>query len=141
MKFIVMLRGSQAGYDAMNGKTSEGYPAWSQDDLKTMFDYMEAINDDLSESGEFVDGQGLAEPKQAKLVTATPDGTPVVSDGPYGETKEVLAGYWIVDVERPERAYEIAARAYVCPVPEGTRPDAPVVVQPVASAEQAGYEV
>jgi hypothetical protein len=141
MKFIIMLRGNQAAYDAMNGKASEDYPAWSEGDLKAMFDHMSAINDDLSESGEFVDGQGLAEPKQAKLVTAAPDGTPVVSDGPYGETKEVLAGYWIVDVERPERAYEIAARAHSCPVPEGTRPDAPVVVQPVSSAEEAGSEV
>lgn len=136
-----MLMGNQAAYDAMNGKPSPGQPAWSAGDLKAMFEHMNAINDDLSESGEFVDGQGLAEPKQTKLVTADANGAPVVSDGPYGETKEVLAGYWIVDVERPERAYEIAARAHACPLPAGSPAAGPLLVQQLASADQAGFEV
>jgi len=133
MKYMLLLLGKQADYDAMGGASREGSPAWTENDLKAMFEHMGAINDDLAEAGEFVDGQGLAEPKQARLVTAAADGTPVVSDGPYGETKEVLSGYWIVDVPNFERAAEIAARAYRCPVPEGS-PDYPVVVHPLGGA-------
>ncbi|MEV6316923.1 YciI family protein [Streptomyces sp. NPDC051776] len=140
MKFIIMLTGKQAAYDAMNGKATEGIPAWTEGDLKAMFDHMGALNDDLSARGELVDAQGLVEPKQAKLVTAAADGTPIVSDGPYGESKEVLAGYWLVDVESPERAYEIAARAHRCPVPEGTADDPPVIVRPVGDPDQTGTE-
>lgn len=130
MKYMLMVLGTQADYEAMAGKASEGSPAWSEQQLKAMFEHMGSLNDDLAEAGEFVDGQGLAEPRQARFVTAAADGTPVVSDGPYGEAKEVLAGYWIVDVPNFERAAEIAARAYACPVPEGS-PNYPVVVHPV----------
>ncbi|MGW0392016.1 YciI family protein [Streptomyces sp. NPDC003042] len=138
MKYMLMLLGKQSDYDAMAGKASADSPAWSEADLKAMFDHMGALNDDLAEVGELVDGQGLAEPKRARFVTAGPDGTPVVSDGPYGETKEVLAGYWIVDVPDFARAAEIAARAHACPVPEGT-PNYPVVVHPVG--EGTGTEI
>lgn len=131
MKYMLMLMSAQKYYDAMSGNPSPGAPAWTENELKAMFQHMGAINDDLAASGELVDAQGLAEPSQTRLVTAGADGSPVVSDGPYGETKEVLAGYWIVDVETPERAYEIAARAYSCPVPEGSDPEPPVIVRPV----------
>ncbi|MFE9480736.1 YciI family protein [Streptomyces spororaveus] len=132
MKYMLMVLGKQADYDAMGGAANSDSPGWSEADLKAMFDYMGALNDDLAESGEWVDGQGLADPRHARLVTAAPDGTPVISDGPYGEAKEVLAGYWIVDVVDFDRAAEIAARAYACPVPEGA-PNYPVVVHPVDS--------
>ncbi|MFD3937367.1 YciI family protein [Streptomyces sp. NPDC058611] len=133
MKYMLMVLGKQSDYEAMAGRASEGSPAWSEADLKAMFDHMGALNDDLAEAGELVDGQGLAEPRQARLVTAGADGAPVVTDGPYGETKEVLAGYWIVDVPDFARAAEIAARAHACPVPEGA-PNSPVVVHPVGGA-------
>ncbi|MFG2987831.1 YciI family protein [Streptomyces sp. NPDC048257] len=132
MKYMLMVLGKQADYDAMGGAANIDSPGWSEADLKAMFDYMGALNDDLAESGEWVDGQGLADPRQARLVTAAGDGSPVISDGPYGEAKEVLAGYWIVDVADFDRAAEIAARAYACPVPEGA-PNYPVVVHPVDS--------
>ncbi|MFJ6482422.1 MULTISPECIES: YciI family protein [unclassified Streptomyces] len=132
MKYMLMVLGKQADYDAMGGTANSDGPGWSEADLKAMFDYMGALNDDLAESGEWVDGQGLAHPRHARLVTAAADGSPVISDGPYGEAKEVLAGYWIVDVADFDRAAEIAARAYACPVPEGA-PNYPVVVHPVDS--------
>ncbi|MGW7347221.1 YciI family protein [Streptomyces sp. NPDC054854] len=138
MKYMLMVLGNQADYDSMGGKGSAGNPAWSEADVKAMFDHMNALNDDLAESGEWVDGQGLTEPRRTRLVSAGADGSPVVSDGPYGETKEVLAGYWIVDVADFARAAEIAARAYACPVPEGA-PNHPVVVRPVD--EGAGTEM
>ncbi|WP_338423498.1 YciI family protein [Streptomyces gobiensis] len=136
---MIMLHGTQAAYDAMKGIASRENPAWTEADLKAMFDHMGALNNELTEAGELVDGQGLSEPRQARLVTADTDGTPVVSDTPYGETGEVLAGYWVVDVESIDRATEIAARAYRCPVPEGTY-NPPVVVQPIPESG-AGFEM
>ncbi|WP_374777992.1 YciI family protein [Streptomyces sp. NBC_01310] len=130
MKYMLMVLGKQGDYDAMLGRASGNGPAWSEAELKAMYEHMGALNAELVESGEWVDGQGLTEPRQARLVTAGADGAPVISDGPYGEAKEVLAGYWIVDVPDFARAAEIAARAYACPAPEGA-PNYPVVIQPV----------
>ncbi|TDC11365.1 hypothetical protein E1265_29910 [Streptomyces sp. 8K308] len=133
MKYLVMVYGKQADYDAMNGQATPGHPAWSQADLRAMFAFMESLNNDLAESGELVEGQGLTEPKQAIVITGGPDGKPVVSDGPFGETKEVLAGYWVLDCASAERVTEIAKRVYECPAPEDSIvPD--VVVRPIAEA-------
>ena len=68
------------------------------------------------------------------MVRARKDGTPEVTDGPFAEAKEFLAGYWIVDVERPERAYEIAARASAAPGPGGAPMNMPIEVREVMSA-------
>ncbi|WP_327281510.1 MULTISPECIES: YciI family protein [unclassified Streptomyces] len=133
MKYLVMVQGAQADYDAMNGKASAHSPAWSEQELRAMFAYMSAINDDLAESGEFIDGQGLVEPAKTRFVTADAEGRPVVSDGPYGETKEVLAGYWVLDCASLERVTEIAARVAQCPAPAGA-PVFPVVIRPIDEA-------
>ena len=130
MKYLVMVQGTQADYEAMRGKASANSPAWSEEELQTMFAYMGAINDDLSESGELVDGQGLAEPAQARHVTLGEDGKAVITDGPYGETKELLAGYWVLECENLERVTEIADRVARCPQPAGA-PDYPVVIRPI----------
>ncbi|MEV7520374.1 YciI family protein [Streptomyces sp. NPDC091371] len=134
MKYLVMVQGAQADYDAMNGKASAHSPAWSEQELRAMFAYMNAINDDLAESGEFVDAQGLVEPARTRFVTADSEGRPVVTDGPYGETKEVLAGYWVLDCASLERVTEIAARVARCPVPAGS-PDYPVVIRQIGEAD------
>ncbi|MEU6473752.1 YciI family protein [Streptomyces massasporeus] len=130
MKYLVMVQGTQADYDAMRGKASADSPAWSEEELQTMFAYMGAINDDLAESGELVDGQGLAEPAQTRHVTLGDDGKAVITDGPYGETKELLAGYWVLECESLERVTEIADRVARCPQPAGA-PDYPVVIRPI----------
>ncbi|MFE9629796.1 YciI family protein [Streptomyces sp. NPDC006463] len=135
MKYMLMVLGKQADYEAMSGKASGDRPAWSAAELKAMFDHMGALNDELDAAGELVDAQGLAEPRQARLVTADADGAPVVSDVPYGEKSAVIAGYWVVDVPDFGRAAEIAARAQACPVPEGA-PTYPVVVHPVGDAPE-----
>lgn len=132
-KYLVMIFGSQADYNAMNGKASEGHPVWSQQDLQAMFQFMESINNDLAESGEFIDGQGLGEPSQSVVITSGPNGAPVVSDGPYGETREVLAGYWVLDCASVERVTEIAKRVHRCPLPAGTAPS-DVVIRPIDEA-------
>ncbi|MEW2084621.1 YciI family protein [Streptomyces sp. NPDC005283] len=130
MKYLVMVQGSQADYEAMRGQASEHSPAWSEKELQAMFAFMREVNNDLSESGEFVDGHGLAEPAQTRFVSAGKDGRPVITDGPYGETKELLAGYWVLDCESLERVTEIAARIATCPGPEGA-PPYPVVIRPI----------
>ncbi|MEU2108294.1 YciI family protein [Streptomyces sp. NPDC019507] len=130
MKYLVMVQGSQADYEAMTGHASSGSPAWSEKDLQAMFSHMEAINNDLAESGELVDAQGLVEPARTRLVSLDDEGRPVVSDGPYGETKELLAGYWVLDCASLERVTEIAVRVARCPVPEGAT-DYPVVIRPI----------
>ncbi|MET7442125.1 YciI family protein [Streptomyces sp. NPDC004082] len=130
MKYLVMVQGTQADYEAMQGKPSDTSPAWSEQEIQAMYAYMGAVSDDLSESGELLDAQGLAEPARTRLVAAGKDGAPVITDGPYGETKEVLAGYWLVECESLDRVTEIAARVTRCPGPEGAT-DHPVVIRPV----------
>jgi hypothetical protein len=95
-----------------------------------MYAYMGAINDDLSESGELVDGNGLAEPAQTRLVTVGEDGRTVITDGPYSETKELMAGYWVLECASLERVTEIADRVTRCPLPEGAANRA-VVIRPI----------
>ncbi|MFE0172102.1 YciI family protein [Streptomyces sp. NPDC059002] len=133
MKYLVMVQGSQADYEAMAGKPSGNSPAWSEQELQAMFAFMGEINNDLAESGELIDGQGLTEPAQARFVSKDKDGRPVITDGPYGETKEVLAGYWLLECESLERVTEIARRILECPGPEGMV-EPPVVIRPVQSA-------
>ncbi|MGW0826524.1 YciI family protein [Streptomyces sp. NPDC002845] len=130
MKYLMMVQGTQADYEAMQGNANAHSPAWSEKELQAMYAYMSAINDDLSETGEMIDGQGLAEPAQTRHVSLGKDGKPVITDGPYGETKELLAGYWVLDCASLERVTEIAERVARCPVPEGA-PDYPVVIRPI----------
>ncbi|WP_419992378.1 YciI family protein [Streptomyces boninensis] len=137
MKYLVMIYGTQADYEAMSGKASPGVPAWTPADMQAMFAHMESINNDLAETGEIVDGNGLGAPKQAIVVTGGPGGSTVVTDGPYGETKEVLAGYWVLDCASDERVTEIAKRVNECPVPEGTKPSQ-VVIRQIMEAPPEG---
>jgi hypothetical protein len=136
MKYLVMVQNSQADYEAMSGKGSDGSPAWSEQDVQTMYDFMSALNKDLAESGEWVDGNGLTEPAQTRLVSAGKDGRAAITDGPFIETKEMLAGYWVLDCESLERVTEIAARVIQCPMPAGA-PAYPVVIRPIQDAAGA----
>jgi hypothetical protein len=88
--------------------------SWPQKDIKAHIAFMMSFGKKLGESGELVAAEGLSGPDQAKLVRAGQDGKPI-TDGVFPEAKEFLAGYWIVDVESPERAYEIAAQASAAP--------------------------
>jgi hypothetical protein len=92
---------------------------WPQQDIKAHMDFLKAFNKDLSDAGEFVRTEGLGGPEHIKLVRANKNGTPAITDGPFPESKEVLAGYWIIDVDSPQRAYELAARVSAAPGPGG----------------------
>ena len=132
MKYLVMVQGSQADYEAMQGKGNEHSPAWTQEEVQAMYAFMGALNDDLAESGEMVDGQGLTEPAKTRFVGLGEDGRSVITDGPYSETKELLAGYWVLDCASLERVTEIAERVLQCPQPAGA-PTHPVVIRPIDS--------
>src|ERR1700732_4426957 len=88
---------------------------WSPGDIKAHIEFQQVLNQQLLESGELVDAQGLAGPEQAKFVVSDGASAPVITDGPYPESKELLAGYRLVDVETLEGAIEIAAQASAAP--------------------------
>lgn len=106
--------------------------SWPPEDFKAHMEYWDRLNRDISEAGEWVDVQGLTPPGEAKLVRAGRNGEPV-TDGPFPEAKEFLAGYWIVDVDTPQRAYEIAAKASAAPGPGGAALNMSIEVRQVMS--------
>lgn len=134
MKYMILMTASQQNYDALAGK-SDTLPNWSPSDIQAMLDHMDAVNEELQQAGEWVDAQGLTEPKDARRVQLE-GGELVVTDGPYAETKEVLAGYWIVDCDSLERATEIAERVARCPFPAGFPTGVPVDIRPVGEAPE-----
>ena len=123
MKYILMMNTMRAG---------QNVPAWPKQDLQAHIAFMRTLAKDLSDSGELVSAEGLAFPDQAKLVRAGKDGLPI-TDGVFPESKEFLAGYWIVDVDSAERAYAIAARASAAPGPGGAPLNMPIEVRQVMS--------
>lgn len=136
MKYMISLPSNQRDYDALAGKPSPGYPAWKPEELQAMYDFMTTLNADLEAAGEFVDGQGLDDPAHARRVQLKPSGELVVTDGPFAETTEVIAGYWIVDVGGIDRATEIATRITKCPVPEGTTQPVNVDIRPIGEGPE-----
>jgi hypothetical protein len=123
MKFILMMTGTKADW--------EGYAKWSKEDLQRNAAFMQSFSRELKDSGVFVATEGLGWPNQAKLVRAGKNGEPV-TDGIFPETKEFLAGYWIIDVESAEQAYKIAAKASAAPGPGG-QTGMPIEVRQVLS--------
>ncbi|MEV6771819.1 YciI family protein [Nocardia sp. NPDC051030] len=107
---------------------------WSPEEIQAHIDFQRVLGEELAKAGELVDAQGLAGPGEARIVLSDGRSAPVVTDGPFPETKEFLAGYWIVDVETPERAYEIAAQASAAPGPGGKPIGEYIEVRPVMSA-------
>ena len=104
---------------------------WAPEEIKASGAHMMAIHEELAASGELVGAEGLTGPEAAKIVTHDGVGAPVVTDGPFPESKELLAGYWLVDVESEERAIEIAARTSAAPGPGGRPTAREIQVRPV----------
>ncbi len=124
MKFILMMNTPGGGpYQIAK---------WPLQDIKAHIGFMKTFNQKLAERGVLVSCEGLAGPDQAKLVRAGKNGQPI-TDGVFPETKEFLAGYWIVDVETPERAYAIAAEASAAPGPGGAPINMAIEVREVMS--------
>jgi hypothetical protein len=110
---------------------------WSPEDIQAHIDFQIALNDELTRAGEFVDAQGLAGPELAKSVTWDGRGAPVVTDGPYPEAKELIAGYRMIDVDSLQRALDIAARAAAAPGPNGVPLQDHIEVREVMGAPSA----
>ncbi len=109
-----------------------GITAWTKQDIEAHIAYMLDLNKDLRSSGELVSAEGLTFPDQAKLVRAGKDGIPI-TDGVFPESKEFLAGYWVIDAATPQRAYAIAARASAAPGPAGVPLNMGIEVRPIMS--------
>ena len=128
MKFMLMM-------NAPGGDGEWDVKQWSMDELKAHIGFMKNFNQELKKEGVFVGAEGLAMPNQARIVRANPkDNSPEVTDGPFAESKEFLAGYCIVDVERPEQAYAIAARISLAPGAGGKPMHLKLEVRQVMSA-------
>jgi hypothetical protein len=117
----------------------EGPPihTWDPADVKAHIQFMHDFNTKLVADGEFVDAQGLAGPEEAKVVRASKTGAPEVTDGPFPESKEFLAGFWVIDVDGLDRAIEVAAAISLAPGAGGVALNLPIEVRQVMSAPSA----
>ena len=125
MKFMVQMNVKGGPYQ-MEG--------WAPADIKRMVDFMHTLNTDLRTKGQWVSGEGLVSPDQARIVTAKDDGSPSVTDGPFAESKEFIAGFWIVEVKDEAEAFELAAKVSTCPGPGGKPLNMPLEVRAAGSA-------
>jgi hypothetical protein len=137
MKYMILTFASQQNYEEMVGRPSAA-PAWTAEDFAAVGAFMRAFSQELLDSGELVETRGLSAPAHTRRVGLRA-GVPVVTDGPYAEAEEVLAGYWVVECESFDRATEIAARLTACPGPELVRTRAFADVRPI-DEHQADYE-
>ena len=125
MKFMLMMHWAGEGASIRT---------WPPKDIQAHIRFMMDLNEKLTASGELVDAQGLAMPEQAKIVRASRNGAPAITDGPFPEAKEFLAGFWIIDCESEKRAIEIAATASAAPGLGGARMSIPIELRQVMSA-------
>jgi hypothetical protein len=125
MKYMLLMNYAPA---------SPAVTEWAPEDIRASAAHMGAIHEELTVNGELVGAEGLSGPDAAKIVTHDGVGAPVVTDGPFPESKEFLAGYWLVDVESEQRAIEIAARTSAAPGPGGKPTAREIQVRPVMGA-------
>jgi hypothetical protein len=132
VKFMMMMHANGSGW-----KTS-GIGTWPPADIQAHIAFMIRFAKELRENGELVAAEGLALPDEARIIRASPKtGEPVITDGPFPESKEFLAGFWIVDVPDPARAYALAARASAAPGKGGEPMNMPIEVRQVMSRPPA----
>lgn len=105
-KYMLIMRG-----------TDESYANLANADFNEILEIMGKFNDELIRAGVLLAAEGLDDPGEGVVVDFTGE-TPVVTDGPYGETKELFGGYYILDVASKQEAIEWAKRA---PMTAGTK--------------------
>ncbi|MEU8527041.1 MULTISPECIES: YciI family protein [Streptomyces] len=125
MKYMLLMQFSSQTLDVPQ------IGEWQPEEIGAHIAFMKTTNEKLAAAGELVDAQGLAMPDTARIVKAGADGSPLVTDGPFAETKEFLAGWWIVDVDTADRAIEIAAEVSAAPGPGGRPINMPIEVREV----------
>src|SRR5688572_20613202 len=124
MKYMLMMS---------YGGESPPIHTWPAKDVRAHIQFMLDFNQRLSDAGELVDAQGLSGPEQANIVRPNHTGPPAITDAPFPESKELLAGFCIVDVDSERRAIEIAAEASAAPGMGGARMSVPIELRPVMS--------
>jgi hypothetical protein len=124
MKYMLLMSGKKEMF--------EWYSKWPKEDLQANMAFMRKIAKELTDEGTLIETKGLAWPQQAVMVTADSNGQPI-TDGVFPESKEFLAGYWLIDVENAEEAYKVAARISLAPAPKGTPGTMPLEVREVMS--------
>ncbi len=128
MKFMLMM-GMKTDQESQSG----GIMTWPKEEIQAHIQFMKSLNRQLKATGELVSAEGLAWPSQARLVRADKDGAPV-TDGVFPESKEFLIGYWVIDVDSPERAYQVAAQASAAPGRGGAPLNMPIEVRQIMGA-------
>ena len=126
MKYMLLMQATAKDWSSMG--------TWGPDAIRAHIQFMGKLNQDLRERGELVLAEGLTGPEQAKVVRARGDGSPAVTDGPFPETKEFLAGWWIVEVKDEARVVQLAGQISAAPGPGGMPINIPVEVRPVGTA-------
>jgi hypothetical protein len=125
MKYMLMMHTGQ--------DTSGGILDWSPEDIKRHIEFQHTFDQELRDSGEMVFNEGLTFPDQARIVRFDGTGVPAVTDGPFPESKEFLIGFWIVECDTPQRAYEIAGKASAAPGGGGAPLGIPIEVRPIGA--------
>jgi hypothetical protein len=128
MKFMLLQNYGSVGSEIGPMST------WKPEEVDAHIQFQLALNGELRESGELIEANALTAPELAKFVVSDGASAPIVTDGPYPESKELLAGYRMIDVESAERALEIAARVSAAPGPGGTPIKQRVEVREVMTA-------
>jgi len=128
MKHMLLIHGDAQGWAALSG--------WSKEDFKRMVEFMRELDADLRESGELVDLNGLSGPAGARTVRTRDDGSAAVRDGLRDGATDFLAGYWVVDVDSPERAVEIATRISATPGSRGEPVNQQVEIHAIGEAPE-----
>jgi hypothetical protein len=130
MKYMLLMN------NMTTGDIYAGVSGWRDEDIQAHIAFMKSLTAGLRQSGELVSTEGLEVPTEARIVRAGKNGE-AITDGVFPESKEFLAGYWIVDVETPEQAYAIAARASAAPGIGGAPMNIPIEVRQVMSGPPA----
>lgn len=125
MKYMLLMQGPASGMKQFGQMPVE--------DIRAHIEFMKTVNAELRAAGELVDAQGLTPPNETKIVR-NQGGKMTVTDGPFPESKEFLAGYWVVDVKSEQRVLEIATRISGAPGRGGAPMSIPVEVRPVGEA-------
>jgi hypothetical protein len=129
MRFLLLQN-----YPGTDGAGTDGVApmaSWPAEDVEAHLKFQSELNRRLTELGELVDVQSLTGPDRARFVTSDGTGRAVVTDGPFPEFKELLAGFRIVDVESEARAIEIAAEVSAAPGLGGRPIGQQIEVRPV----------
>ncbi|MGW0411420.1 YciI family protein [Streptomyces collinus] len=128
MKYMLLMQFSEKNADFP--KLEE----WRPEEIQAHIRFMKETNTGLAAAGELVDAQGLAMPETARIVRSHSGGAPVVTEGPFPESKEWVAGWWIVDCDTEQRAIEIAALVSAAPGPGGRPLNMPIEVRQIMTA-------